>query len=102
MKNAKITRAKEKVKKLKNWYFFIILSTVGSVVMLWFSFKMQDYGAPEFVSWIYRLIPVVWLVLIVLQGLGIRTSLPWPFKSWEERQIRKFMKEKEIPPKKYR
>lgn len=102
MKYTKINRAKKKVKKLKNWYFFIALSSIGSVVMLWFSFKMQDYGAPEFVGWIYRLIPLVWLVLIVLQGLGIRTWLPWPFKSWEERQIKKFMEEAGVKSEKYK
>lgn len=102
MENNKVNRARKKVKNLKNWYYFIALSTVGSFVMLWFSFKMQDFGAPEFVGWIYRLIPIVWWLIIVLQGLGIRTLLPWPFRNWEERQIRKFMKEEGKRLEKYK
>ena len=102
MVKSKIDRARKKVKALKNWYLFIAIATVGTVFMIWMSFYIKTQGAPEYVSWIFRLIPVVWWGIAFLQWLNLRDKLPRPIEVWEERQIKKIMDEDSMEIQKYK
>ncbi len=102
MENTKMKIARKKLTDLKNWYMLIVLFSVSSIAMFWLSFYIQRLNTPEFVSWIYRLIPLIWLMITVLQRFNMENKLPKPLKKWEERQIRKFMEEDKRESEKYR
>lgn len=102
MDNQKFDLAKKKVKAVKNWYVLIVMAVFGTVLMVWLSFYIKSQGAPEFVSWIFRAMPLVWWIIVVIQGLNVNNKFPKPLQGWEERQIKKFMQEEGIKTEKYR
>ncbi|WP_291865188.1 hypothetical protein [Maribacter sp.] len=102
MNNQKLQLVKKKIKVLKNWHLFTLMVSFATVLMVWFSFYVKSQGAPESVSWIFRGTAFAWWVIVVVQGFNINNKLAKPLRGWEERKIRRFIKEEEIKTEKYR
>lgn len=102
MNNQKLQLAKKKVKAIKHWYILIVFSVIGTICMTWLRVYLVSIGTPGIWSWLVMIGPVIWWSIVLFKGLNIFTKLPKFFKSWEERQIRRFMKEEEIKTEKYR
>ncbi|WP_298506983.1 2TM domain-containing protein [uncultured Maribacter sp.] len=102
MDNQKLQLAKKKVKAVKHWYILIVFAILGTICLSLFRVYLVHIGTPEKWSWLVMIGPVIWAFIILFKGLIIFNKLPGFFKNWEERQIRKFMKEGQASIKKYK
>jgi len=102
MENQKLLLAKKKVKALKHWYILIAFAIVGTICMICFKKYLVTIGTPGMWSWLVMIGPVIWWSIVLFKGLIIHDKFPKFFKTWEERQIKKFMEEEEIKSKKFR
>ncbi|WP_291865192.1 2TM domain-containing protein [Maribacter sp.] len=102
MNNQKLQLAKKKVKAIKHWYILIIFAVVGTIFMIWFNSYLRSIGTPVFGSLAVMIGPVIWWVIVLFKGLSIHNKFPKFFKSWEEKQIQKFMEEDKRRSEKFR
>jgi hypothetical protein len=109
-------RAFKKVKELKSLYGNIAFFVPGSILVLMgeqmiidklAQSVMSDTSFLNWISWNIRLIPFIWLMVILIQALCIYLKYHKPvfhikkplfLKRWEESQIDKFLKEENSPP----
>jgi hypothetical protein len=108
--------ALKRVKELKRlyshiaWYIpvniLILLGEQGALD------KLSDIGFSDtdllgWASWNIRLIPVIWLMVILIQAIcmyahqlkkAFRIKKPLLLRRWEEKQLQKFLEEESSPP----
>lgn len=109
-------KARRRVKELKRLYTNIAMFIPISILVMLgepaIMHKLADtgvtnHGILDWVSWNIRFIPLVWLLVILIQGICIyarhikqdfRLKKPRFLKHWEERQLDKFLNEENAFP----
>ena len=103
--NTKYENALKHVKELKEFYqhFFIYIT----FVVVWLLFKEQiitfiiaktENTDSGFMNWLninVALVPVLWGIGVLIQGLYVYRLKFSIFKDWESRKIKEFMEEEE-------
>jgi len=99
----KLERAKKRVAHIKGFYNHLVIYVFINVMLLLvkekFMFKLvsaQAVGNPNFLKWIDWNVygtPIVWGIGLAIHGIIVFSAIPKYLKSWEERQIEKYMKE---------
>ncbi|MET1259828.1 2TM domain-containing protein [Flagellimonas sp. DF-77] len=94
-------RAEERVKSIKGFYQHLTAYIIVNTVLLIFSGQFRFIliseellGNQEFMDWINWNVwgtPIVWGIFLLIHGVSVFAKSP--FKKWEERQIRKIIRE---------
>lgn len=99
--NIRRQRAKKRVEELRGFYQHLTAYILVNVFLLLFSERItfiilskEALGDPEFLEWINWNVwgtPIIWGLALLIHAASV--FLKSPFKRWEQRQIRKIMKE---------
>ena len=95
-------RAKKRVDNIKNFYAHLVIYLLMNILL--FAFKgsilnfikskgVVDQGFLNWVEWNLIFIPILWGIVLAVTGLYFLKLKPRFFREWEERQIKKYMKE---------
>ncbi|QCX00439.1 2TM domain-containing protein [Aggregatimonas sangjinii] len=100
----KYERAKKRVARIRKFYNHATIYVVVTIILFLlrheFTFILlskRALGNPEFLEWIDWNVygtAIVWGVILAIHGITV-FSKPLFGKSWEERQLKKFMEEEE-------
>lgn len=101
IKTSRLLRAQQRVKELKGFYQHLTAYIVVNLFLLLFAGRItfillskEVLGNPGFLDWINWNIwgtPIIWGVALAIHAATV--FIKSPFKTWEERQIRKIMEE---------
>ena len=94
-------RARKRVDDIKGFYGHLTAYIIVNAVLLLargkFHFMLLSKGAlgdPEFLNWLDWNVygtPIVWGIALGIHALSVFVKNPFLGKSWEERQIEKYM-----------
>ena len=104
-------KAWNKVKELKQLYAHIAWFIPGSILIILAEpgilAQLREIGVTDidflnWVAWNIRLLPMIWIMVIIIKGICIYTShhkkpfrvrKPRLLEKWEEKQLAKYLKE---------
>ena len=95
-------RAKKSVDNIKNFYAHLViylfmnsllLAFKGSILNFFRSKGVEDEGFLYWMEWNLIFIPILWGIVLLVTGLYFLKLKPRFFRDWEDRQIKKYMKE---------
>ena len=87
-------RAKDHVERLKSWYWQIPVNLIATATLGALSFLMYANNEPATIIWILMSGPMALWIIFIVQGLSFK-RMKFICK-WEERQVRKYMKQNKI------
>ena len=103
--NLRRERAQKKVDEIKSFYAHLRGYIIVNILLLLLQTEFVDYIMdrnenldPAFFEWVdlnILLTPILWGIGLAIHGLYVYRHKLTFLKSWEERQIRKFMEEDE-------
>lgn len=106
MKNQQSTRlnsAKKKVKQIKGFYNHLMVYLIVNIAVFLFQGKMtfillskRVFGSPEFletINWDVFGTPVVWGIILIIHAKNVFGNGFFFGRKWEERQIKRYMKQ---------
>jgi len=103
-------RAKKRVANIKGFYIHLAIFIVVNAIVLLTPGKLipiGDYifGRVDFLSWVnwktYGT-TALWAICLLFHGLSVFGTIPFLGKSWEERQIEKYIEQDRKETEKYR
>ncbi len=110
LKVSSLIKAKERVRKLKSFYKHLTAYILVSAMLLILSGRVtfillskEALGNPEFLEWInWNLFgtPIIWGIVVLVHAAFVFINSP--FKRWEEKQIKKFIKKDKEETERYR
>ncbi len=87
----KLERAKKRVHELKGFYIHATVYTVINVFILVNIYVRADYDDANFWQFGHFMTPFFWGIGLLFHGLKVFNANPFFTKTWEERQIKKYM-----------
>ena len=101
MENRKLERAKKRLEQLKGFYIhFSIYLTINAIILTTFYSRSME-SQYEFWSFPTFFTAIFWGVGVALHAAHTFQILPFYQKSWERRQMEKFMQEDKGASEKY-
>lgn len=96
----KIKRAQQHVNRVKAWYCLIPVNLIVTATLGALSGLMHSNGEPNTIIWILMSSAMGLWVIFIIQGIVLKK--PKTVRSWEERQLKRYMKQDiEIPKHEY-
>ncbi len=98
-------KARNRVNHIKSFYAHLVLFVLGTATLLVFKAKIIDYliakgatgqGFLQWIEWQFVFIPMLWALILIISGIYLFRLRSNFLKKWEERQIRKYMKDEEL------
>lgn len=91
-----LDRAKKYAKRLKSWYWGIPMNFLVTAFFGALSYLMYQNGEPNTIIWILMSSPMGLWVIFMVEGIVLK--MPKTVRSWEERQLKRYMKkDTEVP-----
>jgi amino acid transporter len=99
--NLKMRKARKRVEALKGFYKHLLVYIIVNIalfilrsnVLEFFQSESPDKNFMEWIDWNFLIIPIFWGIGLLFHAAKIfQYKLPF-IKNWEERQLKKFMKE---------
>lgn len=96
-------RAKKRVKAIKGFYghlwTYLIVNVIMVFVYIWVTQDLlPDVTHPNFYNWLemnFIMMPILWGIVLVFQGLYVYRRKLGFLKRWEERQLQKILQKEE-------
>ena len=86
-----LKRAKKYTRRLKSWYWLIPMNLLATFTLGALSFLMRSNGEPNTIIWILMSSPMALWIIFIVEGIVLNKSRT--VSSWEEHQIKKYMKQ---------
>ncbi|MDC8001251.1 2TM domain-containing protein [Aequorivita todarodis] len=99
--NIKLRKAHKRVEALKGFYKHLLVYVIINValfvvrgrVLEFFQIESNDKNFVEWIDWNILIVPIFWGIGLLFHAAKV-FQYKFPFlKNWEERQLKKFMKE---------
>jgi len=94
---SKYIRAKKRLEEIKGFYAHLSIYLVINMLMLLAAIGIfkESFVPIQFPTWSYFTTPFFWGIAVSIHWLYVFKPKWMPFKNWEERKIKQFMKEEE-------
>ncbi len=99
--NIKLRKARRRVEALKGFYKHLLIYIIVNValfivrgrVLEFFQIESNDKNFVEWIDWNILIVPIFWGIGLLYHAAKVFQYKSKTLKNWEERQIRKFLKE---------
>lgn len=97
-------KARNRVSHIKSLYAHLVLFVLGTTTLLLFKTRIINYliakgatdeGFLDWIAWQIVFIPILWGLILALFGLYLFKFKINFLKKWEERQMRKYMRDED-------
>lgn len=95
-------RASKKVQEVKKFNWYVITSTLASLMTLGMAYFFSTQNAPDFLIAIFLFAPFIFVVVGVIYYFTIFDRNPILVNRWEERQVQKYIEQERSEAEKYR
>lgn len=93
----KMKRAKQHLKRVKAWYWLIPINLIATATLGALSWLMYSNGEPNTIIWILMSCAMGLWVIFIIEGIVLKKSKA--VRSWEKRQLKRYMKQDIEMPK---